>query len=723
MSGFVTWKDGDFKTFSAAMAKAGDAYESYGTITDRVSVGHFQESFVDIDENINARSPFSRSNYEYFRPNEALPKGPKSITKRCMDAAEQVGILKNILDLMSDFGVQGARVIHPSPSIQKFYRAWWEKVRGGIVSERFLNLLYRCAIVVVKRSTAKIRQSTIKDMMSRAEPDFVNPKDDVTEVLKNEIPWKYTFLNPLSIETLGEQLAPFTGKYVYTIKIPRNIVSLINQVVTGKIRKSGKEKEALMKMIEGLPKDILESVKASKNKDTNIILDQSKLRVAYYKKDDWETWPKPMAYSILKDLIALEKMKLADIAALDGIISSVRLWRLGSLEEKIMPTRAMINKLVNILTNNVGGGSYDIVWGPELDFKESASNAHQFLGSAKYEPILTAIYQGLGIPTTLAGSAGKSPGGFTNNFMSLKTLVERLEYGRDRLREFWNEEFKLVQKARGFRQPAKLEFDHIVLSDESAERALLIQLADRGYLSIEALLQRFKEDPEMEMARLQHEENLRDAGKLPPKAGPWNDPQMQEAFMKLFIQAGAVTPSEVGLELEERKEGEKTIIDHQTELKDAQQKMRGQPQQGRPINSKDSKKRKQKVVKPRSKASEFVQLTTWAKNAQRQIDELVNPVFLSKSKKANLRQLTAKEGVQLENLKFGVLLTMKPHSTISKESVGKGLAKWEVNPMANKLYRSIFLAYSEKVDRETTLEDERHIKSAVYALIQGEEDE
>ena len=63
-----------------------------------------------------------------------------------------------------------------------------------------------------------------------------------------------------------------------------------------------------------------------------------------------------MVYAILDDLMLLEKMRLADLAALDGAISQVRLWRLGSLEHEIFPTDAAVQKLADILMSNPGGG-------------------------------------------------------------------------------------------------------------------------------------------------------------------------------------------------------------------------------------------------------------------------------------------------------------------------------------------------------------------------------
>ena len=134
----------------------------------------------------------------------------------------------------------------------------------------------------------------------------------------------------------------------------------------------------------------------------------------------------------------------------------------------------------------------DLVWGPEIDFKESNTQIYKFLGSEKYQPVLNSIYAGLGIPPTLTGLAGQS-GGFTNNFISLKTLIERLEYGRDLLRRFWEAEIEHIQKAMGFTSPATMHFEHMILSDEAAEKNLLIQLADRNVISVETLRDRFGE--------------------------------------------------------------------------------------------------------------------------------------------------------------------------------------------------------------------------------------
>ena len=190
-----------------------------------------------------------------------------------------------------------------------------------------------------------------------------------------------------------------------------------------------------------------------------------------------------MIYAIMDDINIIEKLKLADLAALDGAISNIRIFKLGNLEHKIAPTKAAAAKLSNILQNNVGGGTMDLIWGPDIELLESKTNVHQFLGEAKYTPHLNSVYAGLGIPPTLTGTYGAA--GTTNNFISLKTLTQRLEYGRQVLVQFWQKEIEMLQKAMGFRYPAKIEFDRMDLSNEEAEKALLIQLADRNLVSEE----------------------------------------------------------------------------------------------------------------------------------------------------------------------------------------------------------------------------------------------
>jgi len=722
---FVTWSDESGK--QQALLDTADNIDSYDGVQKSTSN---RRSFLDIESNISVRTGFNRGDYDRFRSSESVPKQQKEAIRMCMSAYDKVGIIRNVIDLMGDFAGQGITIVHPNKRIEKFFRAWFKKVNGIERSERFLNTLYRCGNVVVKRRTAKINKKIEQDLRSSASPDM---EALVKKVTKREIPWKFDFLNPMSIEMIGDELATFVGQPRYAIKISSLVRNLANKSLSG-------SSSVHSDLTELLPPDILRSIKDGQNV---VPLDPDKVSVHFYKKDDWLVWANPMIYAILDDIIMLEKMKLADISALDGAISNIRLWSLGDLDNKILPTKAAINKLRNILSGNVGGGTMDLVWGPELKFTESSTQVYRFLGKEKYEPVLTNIYAGLGVPPTLTGMA-TGGGGFTNNFISLKTLVERLEYGRQVLVSWWEQELEIVQKAMGFRLPAKIHFDQMVLSDEASEKNLLIQLSDRNIISSETLVERFGEIPEIEKIRIRREEKDRKVESMPQKASPYHNPQHRNDLEKIALTKDSISPEDLGIvpseetgnhpltNPEDRRSDDK-IEKKKDEILSKQEKReenkfgkqdkkefnpKGRPEDGRPKNSRDKQKRKQKEVKPKSFSStEFVSISLWATEAQTGITKIINPAILSHYNKKNLRGLTKAQMGELEHLKLCILCNMTPFMEITPELVAELLKQ----PLSIDHNFAISLEelnadFINKKDRQPNIDELRQINVSCYAL-------
>ncbi len=702
---YITWRD------DAERAKAfdgmSDTVESYDGVM-RATSSH--RSFLDIETNRSVRSDFVRDDYYRFRRHEALPKKQKDIMSMCMSAYNTVGIIKNIIDLMGDFASQGITIVHPNARIERFYKRWFDKIGGQERSERFLNMLYRCGNVVVKRRTARINKK-LEETFKRAAAGDVDVMTD--RVAKRDIPWIYDFLNPLSIEIVGDELAVFAGKPKYALKVSKGTSKLIKRAFDA----NNPDKD----LVATLPSDLLMKV----NQGERLIpLDQDKVRAFFYKKDDWMMWANPMIYAILDDIVMLEKMKLADMSALDGAISNIRLWKLGDIDNKILPTKAAINKLRNILASNVGGGTMDLVWGPELNFQESNSQVFRFLGSEKYGPVLSSIYAGLGIPPTLTGSSGSSGGSFTNNFVSLKTLIERLEYGRSILLSFWKKEIEIVQKAMGFRLPAKIRFDQMALSDEAAEKNLLIQLVDRDIISAETIVERFGEIPEIEKIRIKREAKNRQMELQPPKASPYHNPQHRQDLEKIALSKDTMTPGDIGLRPADdvgmhpltvpadRPKQEEIPQEPEQQSpgpnNDKESSPTGRPEDGRPKFSRDTEKRKQKRVLPNVKAdSEFANLFLWANEAQKKISEIVNPAILAHYNKSNLRSLTKSQLENLEYIKFGVLSNLDPHNEVTIEVIESVLRR---NLPLQKSVSQSFDSLMEGQDSELSIDDARNIR-------------
>ena len=674
-----------------------DGYD--GTVHRSAANSSRNNSYIDIEPNRSVRSSFSRSDYDAFRPGEAIPTKQKRIMGMCMNAYDTVGIIRNVVDLMSDFASQGLVLVHPNKTIEKFYRKWFRQVNGVDRSERFLNYLYRTGNVVVQRRTAKLDKNKEAELRRAAGADVLIQE---MKVKKREIPWIYDFLNPVAIDVKDYGMMA-VGKPQFTLNISKyTYQSLVNS--------SENSKNAYKTLPQGLQKRI-------QNGDRKIPLDPDSTFFYHYKKDDWLLWANPMIYAILDDIGMLEKMKLADIAALDGAISSVRLWTMGDFDQKIVPTKAGLNKVRDILASNVGGGTMDLVWGPELKFSESQSQVYKFLGSEKCQPVLTSIYAGLGIPPTLTGAAGG--GGYTNNYVSLKTLIERLEYGREVLSRFWRQEIEYVRKAMGFRFPAEIHFDSIILSDEAAQKNLLIQLADRDIISQETLLERFREIPGIERVRVRREERERkNDTSSPKKAGPYHNPQHVNDMAKIAITKDIIDTEEYldQLGLPHRPEEEQPQQPEEQKTPQQEEKYAPVDEGGRPKLARDETKRKQKRVLPRS--GEPVAATIWGISAQNKISSIITPIACAHHKKKDARALSKSEVDQLEYLKLCIFTGMEPFIDITEELV-HNIINNNTKP-SEAFENSVAFEAKEFIrlnNRKPNISEMKHIHASSYASI------
>jgi hypothetical protein len=653
--------------------------------------------------NVSVRDGYSREDYNYLRPEERDPLNIKAILRDCNRAYKKNGIVRNVIDLMSDFAVKGISINHPTPKIERFYKRWFKKVCGTERSERFLNLLYRLGNVIVKRSTYKTSKS-FNDELSRvtAAPDLKDDPNPDDLLKKGEIPIKYTFLNPISIHLDSYELAPLLGSNinVYSIQLPTTLTAKI----------ANPETDVEKELVKQIPLDIRNAVK---NNEGRVVLDNDKLAVYFYKKDDWDSWASPMLEPILTELVTLDKMKLADISALDGAISSIRVWTLGDIENDIYPSEAEILKLAEILNNNVGGGVMDLVWGPAINLKETSTEVYRFLGNEKYIAVLNAIYGAFGIPPTLIG--GSIEGGFSNNFISLKTLVERLNYGREMLKDFWEKEAKLVQKSMGFARAAKVSFEDL-LTDEAAQKQLLINMWDRNLITDETFRDIMGFDHDIELSRQRREESARKRGKIPPKASAFSNPKSIENLIRQYITTGNYAPSEFGIELEPRKNGEKAPNELTPDVADSPS-AKGQPGQGRPPGSKDKVARKKnKVVKPRTTA--FIGLVGYAEELQSSIAKAIHEPYLKRAGKANLRELSEAQFEELEQIKFKLMFAFNKGEALSKEAIGNKL-KSELPSIskANALLTKCVNKFVQESGKPISVDIKRRFNSIIYAMM------
>lgn len=666
--------------------------------------------FSSISTNTTVKSDYQRSDYNYFR-SSGIPINRANVLKVCQEAYDKVGIVKNVIDLMSDYGSKGVKIKHPVPSVERFYQQWFSRVAGLERSERFLNSIFRLGSVVIYKSYGIIPSSQEEEFKKVTATIDSDGEFKLDEYKNRYIPIKYTYLNPSSVEVLGEEMGIAFGRNIYVLKLNESFLSVTNSYLLNKFN----NEQVIKVLTQGLPKTLRSAILEKKQ---YYILEDDRLSVYNYRKDDWQSWGKPITFSILNDLQVLEKLKLADISALDGAISNIRLWTVGQIGDSpqttFLPTPGMLEKVRNILANNVGGGTMDLVWGPDLSFKESATSVHEFLGEEKYKPTIDAIYDGMGIPSPLRSG---STSGQTNDYISLKTLIERLNYGRNLLTDFWNKEIKLVQKACGFSKPAVLEFDYMVFTDEAAEKQLLINLADRDIIAPETVMEKFNLNSGIEEAKLKRD-NKKRGNKLPNKAGPYHVAQTDHEYNKILLQAGTVTPSEVGMELQPRKDGEQTrqdiLFEQQKQIKDKEIQSKNQQAEtpGRPPAIKETKKRNPKTGQ-KIKVSTNAETLLWAFSAQELIHKTLLPGLNHIFGKQNLRQLTESEFESFERLKCNLLFSFKPMEEISAEKIAEKMGDYKNYSFYDDA-KVIAAETQVTLGRDLKIEEKRQIYSLLY---------
>lgn len=746
--------------------KAANANEQVGNALDSIQpILRSTSTITPVSNTLTVRQGLSKFDYELFRPGERNLYHFRGIFEACLSAYERISIIHNAIDSMGDFTSQGIKIVHPNPGIEKFYQNWWHHVNANHISERFANLFYRTGNPIVRRNMAKVKSAILEDLRKgyavaedllnsplNTYDDFFHDYDQMPEKqekpVKNLIPWEYDFLNPLFITLMGGDLALFSGQKQYGLEIPRNLINIIREPKT----------QLDIEMVAGIPDYIVNPIKKGIQ---TIPLDPSRISVYHYKKDSWQQWAHPIIYSIMDEIIILQKLKMADLAALDGACSRICVWKLGNIDKQMFPTAEAISKLSDILQHAGNGQRLDIIWGPDIDFKETASDFAQFLGKEKYVPTLEAIYVGLGIPPSLTGSGGSGTGQ-SNLFLSLKTLIERLNYGRDALTRFWTKEIKIVQQAMGFRTPARVEFKNMILSDEAAQHQLLINLLDRDVISLERIREHFGYIPEIEDANIKKEYQSRESKKVPPKSSPFHDSHPELTLEKIFAQTGAITPTQVGLELDPKGPDEIAPLDlqvqnqklqedqfgHQKKIQTVQTKQDhqlnlqkqkddtsvkklsikhgmtpdgappGQPGQGRPKNSVDTQPRKQRTVKA---TSDLITMQLWASSAQETISNIINPIFLKMCNKKNMRSLTVAQVEEVEHLKWVLLCNTEPESEITQASIEKLInTHFPANIEPDNYWRVCVAAHVAKTGVTPTIEEIKQIQSYVYAFCKGE---
>lgn len=443
------------------------------------------------------------------------------------------GIVRRVLDLYADFVCENFTIQHPDRSVRNFYTAWAKKTKlkhrlrtffltlfttGNVFIYRHWASLKNEDVKALKRLEAKLigenlyATSDTKDIEIKASggtwlDGFISEKKAIafeqasaevstedTDAPSNDnlIPWGYTALNPLQIELRGKR---FKGENYWVLALDKTELKDLadeygmtgnsNDISFTRINLPA-EMKTKFKKYSGSGAGYMAEVALS-NKELSVIQDY---------KFDWFDWAIPFVYPAITPLYFKQCLRKMEARACESVINSIFLFKLGNIEKGMPAEEEHFERLADMLQQP--GQVQNILWNEAIDAKVIQPDINQIFDSKKHVSADKDIMMALGIPEVMLGGAG---GSYTNSFVALQTVLERLESARDLFESWMLSEMEIIAKVMKFRRLPTIKWDNSSLKDENAIRTLFLNLFDRGIISRDTLLREFDTDFETELGK------------------------------------------------------------------------------------------------------------------------------------------------------------------------------------------------------------------------------
>lgn len=486
----------------------------------------------------------------------------------CMMAYLGYGVVRNIIDLYADFATEGIEIDHPDESVRNFYQTWMTKVDlYDRIHCMFLNLFVSGNVFIhrrwadltdkekraMKRAQAAenvddmlvIRGTTSDTTIEGREEGFVDwflsqKEIHLTDDSKNgrakaapesaqdeqmpqnpekRIPWGYTFLNPLQMELRGRKLR---GDHYWIMAIDKRDTLDIAKGMG--LHSTYNQELGTTEM--NLPREFLGRIQKYQGPGAGyaaeVKLNREELSVIQAPgKWDWFDWAIPFCYPALRALSFKDCLRNMEMKACQSVINSIFLFKLGDIEKGMPAEDEHFERLADML--QMPGQAINILWNEAISAEVIQADVAGIFDTGKHDSADKDILTALGIPEVLIGGKG---GNFSNSYVAVSTVLERLESYRNKVYSWLMNELKIIADAMGFKKMPTVRFGRTSLKDEKAQQTFMMGLYDRGILSADTLLEEGGTTAEIEASKMKEEkEKYKEKDIFEPKGPFVKDPK------------------------------------------------------------------------------------------------------------------------------------------------------------------------------------------------------
>lgn len=646
----------------------------------------------------------------------------------CVSAYKGFGLAKNVIDLMANFAAEGLRIKHPNKTVESFLNRWAYHVDLECRVKDILRYYYKYGNVFVYRTLGQLDENTYMKMrrsrakLSKGMPGFniakdLDPTSDPQQtekfeqtqqekkkpVAKRNLPWKYTLLNPFQMELRGSK---FFGSHRWVFVLDNNTVNQIrNNAIKNKYNTYtdflDETDVNLPQEFRNLSNTLSKDAPDGENNDPRVVeLDQTKLYTMHYMKDDHEDWAEPLLWPVMADIFYKNKLRQMDISVCNSVINAVTIYKLGNYKEGFIATKEMMSKFSEFLRTPTQ--AMNMVWNDAISIESTYPPVEKILGIQKYESVDRDILRGIGIPDTLIGGQVKS--NFSTGFLGVRTLLERLEEGRNTVIRWLMKELELIVETFGIRRMPSIRFGKMSLRDEKAEKQLILQLLDRNIISIQAVLETFGEEFEIELQRLKEENEVREETGLFQKHSPYTDPindlDVEEQMNK-----------EAELKLQEKRLTHKLKLQENKNKQKPDRPDKNAGPNGRPGGTDGIPQETKRETKPQGMAwlVDYEKTKADALKFVDKVEKVVAKQVLEAVGKKDKRSLTKDEMAGLEAITFAVASQCSLVTPVSVDVV-KSVIKRSPN-----INGHVYSVYKDMLKSDMTLRDRKVAMASAIA--------
>lgn len=502
------------------------------------------DRFKNIDDGL---VPFRNSNAVYGPSKSAVDIRDAVIL--CQKCYYNFALFRNIIDLMTEFSIDNIYYKGGTKQSRIFFEALFKKINIWDLQDKFFREYYRSGNVFIYRFDAEVKPNDIRKLVQsvaaqkdpfaskRVTPigdpvldqnkiigdpslDKNNkmgyptgyPKDgdnnpllqqgDVKlEIEPMKMPARYIILNPADINMLG------TANFSYGI-----YYKILTEYEVSRLRNLQTEED--IEVFNSLPTFTKDQIRAGV-RSVYIPLDTKKVKIVFYKKQDYEPFAVPMGYPVLEDINAKIEMRRIDMAITRTMQQMILLVTAGTEPDKGGINQKNLDTLKTLFTNQSVGRVLVADYTTKAEF--IVPKIAELLDPRKYEIIDKDINVGLN-NVFLGGEK------FANQQKKIEVFVKRLEQAKEAfLHNFLIPEIKRISKSLNFKSYPTPYYDDTVQKDDPSYTKIYSHLIDIGVLTpeqgIEAIqTNRLPEIDDLEDGQKAYKKQ-RDAGLYVPLIG------------------------------------------------------------------------------------------------------------------------------------------------------------------------------------------------------------